>query len=176
MDQVDMAETGVVTQRLLEVVGRTANDRRGIPVIADSRRGLRGYPPVIFKMNAAELAVLSGRTKRLSLTQVKAAATQLAAHNQQAVFVTMAERGIVGVLPTGAVEHVTALPVRGPIDIVGAGDSVTANLAVALAAGASVREAVEIAIAASSQVIHQLGTTGTASIKQIAKLLLALNP
>jgi len=61
--------------------------------------------------------------------------------------------------------------VRGPIDIVGAGDSVTSNLAAALAAGASPREAMELAMAAASLVIHQLGTTGTASVAQIADRL-----
>ncbi len=53
----------------------------------------------------------------------------------------------------------------------GAGDAVTANLATALAAGASAREAMELAMAAASLVIHQLGTTGTASVAQIAALL-----
>ena len=48
----------------------------------------------------------------------------------------------------------------------GAGDAVTANLAAALAAGASPREAMELAMAAASLVIHQLGTTGTASIRR----------
>jgi bifunctional ADP-heptose synthase (sugar kinase/adenylyltransferase) len=66
---------------------------------------------------------------------------------------------------------VPALAVRGPIDIVGAGDSVTANLAAALAAGADAREAMELAMAAASLVIHQLGTTGTASVAQMAGLL-----
>jgi len=64
--------------------------------------------------------------------------------------------------------HVRALPVRGPIDIVGAGDAVTANLAAALAAGATLREALETAAVGSSIVIHKLGTTGTASASEIA--------
>lgn len=70
------------------------------------------------------------------------------------VFVTLADRGMMAALPDGQVEHVPSLPLRGLIDIVGAGDSVTANLAVALAAGASAREAIEIASAAASVVIH----------------------
>ena len=82
----------------------------------------------------------------------------------QPVFVTLAEQGIVGAAPAGRPEHVPAHPVRGEIDIVGAGDAVTANLAAALAAGASHHEAMELAMAAASIVIHQLGTTGTASI------------
>ena len=58
-------------------------------------------------------------------------------------------------------------PVRGEIDIVGAGDAVTANLTAALAAGATVTEAMVLAMAAASVVIYQLGTTGTASVSQI---------
>ena len=73
--------------------------------------------------------------------------------------------------PANAPSMCTAYPVRGPIDVVGAGDAVTANLAAALAAGADAREAMELAMAAASLVIHQLGTTGTASVAQIARLL-----
>jgi bifunctional ADP-heptose synthase (sugar kinase/adenylyltransferase) len=48
---------------------------------------------------------------------------------------------------------------------------VTANLTAALAAGASLAEAVMAANVAASLVIHQLGTTGTATREQIARLL-----
>ena len=73
--------------------------------------------------------------------------------------------------PDGQAFHAAALPIRGEIDIVGAGDSVTANLAAAFAAGASPAESLELASAAASVVIHQLGTTGTASVVQIAETL-----
>ena len=39
------------------------------------------------------------------------------------------------------------------------------------AAGATMSEALELAMAAASIVIHQLGTTGTASIPQLRELL-----
>jgi bifunctional ADP-heptose synthase (sugar kinase/adenylyltransferase) len=48
---------------------------------------------------------------------------------------------------------------------------VTANLAAALAAGASLEEAISMAALASSVVIHQLGTSGSASISQMEALL-----
>lgn len=160
MDQVDVAETGVVTKDVLHQLPAF-----NVPVLADSRRGLRDYPPVIFKMNAAELRALTGRE-----CDESTAARELAARNGRAVFVTMAERGIVGASPDGSTEQIAALPLRGPIDVVGAGDSVTANLTTALAAGASTREAIELAICASSLVIHQLGTTGTASVVQLRAL------
>ena len=63
---------------------------------------------------------------------------------------TLAERGIIGALPSGEVAQVPALPLRGPIDIVGAGDSVTANLTAAVAAGATLREALEMALVAGN--------------------------
>ena len=95
-------------------------------------------------------------------------AAELASRNGRPVFVTMAERGIVGVVPGGSAEHVESHAIQGPIDIVGAGDSVTANLAAALAAGADAREAMTLAMAAASVVIHQLGTTGTATVAHVA--------
>ncbi len=94
----------------------------------------------------------------------------LARQNGRPVFVTLAERGIVGASPDGHSEHVPALPVRGEIDIVGAGDSVSANLLAALAAGATLREAMELANLAASIVVHQLGTTGSASVARLRQL------
>src|SRR5439155_24689562 len=101
----------------------------------------------------------------------KTIALALARKNGQLVFVTLAERGLVAAAPDGEIQHVPALPVRGEIDIVGAGDAVSANLGAALAAGATLREALEIANAAASIVIHQLGTTGTAGAAEIGRLL-----
>ncbi|MFM8356925.1 MAG: PfkB family carbohydrate kinase, partial [Verrucomicrobiota bacterium] len=98
-------------------------------------------------------------------------AAELARRQAQPVFVTLSERGIVGAGPDGTTAHVPAMPVRGPIDIVGAGDAVTANLATALAAGAGLTEAMELAMAAAHLVVHQLGTTGTASVAQIRACL-----
>jgi bifunctional ADP-heptose synthase (sugar kinase/adenylyltransferase) len=82
----------------------------------------------------------------------------------------MSERGMLGAYK-GTVEVVPTLPVRGEIDIVGAGDAVTANLAAALSGGATLREALEMAQIAASIVVHQLGTTGTASAEQLLELL-----
>ena len=171
MDQVDLPETGVVTCRLLEAVGCIVRELPYLPIIADSRRGLRGYPPVSLKMNGAELNALAECPGHAELEALKAVAAALARKQGCNVYVTLSERGILGASPEGRVEHVPALPVRGPIDIVGAGDAVTANLTAAFAAGAALVESLEIAMAAASIVIHQLGTTGTASVAQIRTLL-----
>jgi rfaE bifunctional protein kinase chain/domain len=172
LEQVDAAETGVLTSGLLAEIGAVARAHPKLLVIADSRRGLAHVPPVTFKMNRAELARLLGAARALSVEETRQQAVTLARCNNQRVFVTLAEDGIVGAEPSGAIAHRPCLPVRGEIDIVGAGDCVTANLAAALAAGADVGEALELANAAASIVVHQLGTTGTASVPQVRGLLL----
>ncbi len=172
LDQVDQAGTGVVTEGMLGIIDEIRRRHSRLLVMADSRRGLRGFPPVTFKMNAHELATLAGAAGELSLEEARSHAAALARTHRQTVFVTLAERGILGATPGGRVEHVPAMPVRGEIDVVGAGDAVTASLASTLAAGADLREALEVATAAASVVVHQLGTTGTASVDQIASLLL----
>jgi rfaE bifunctional protein kinase chain/domain len=172
MDQVDVPGTGVVTTKVLEAINNITEARPELLILADSRRGLRGYPRVTFKMNAAELAAFTGAKHQPEMEEIQQTAVALSRRQGRNVFVTLAERGLLGASPDGGVEHVPALPVRGKIDIVGAGDSVTANLTASLAAGAGVREALEIASAAASLVIHQLGTTGTASPGEIQKLLL----
>ena len=172
LDQVDVPDTGVVTRSVLEAIRAGTISRPGLPILADSRRGLHGYPPVIFKMNASELAALTGSPNDLNLQEIGKRALKLARQNGRTVFVSLAERGLLGATPDGEIEHIAALPLRGEIDVVGAGDAVSANLASAMAAGASMFEALELANAAASVVIHKLGTTGTASVEELSKLCL----
>lgn len=174
MDQVDAADTGVVNSGLLPVIAEIATRHPRLPILADSRRGLRGYPAVIFKMNHVELARLLDEPALMDLQNIKQQTAALAGRHGRFVFVSLAEQGIVGASANGEVEHVPALPLRGEIDIVGAGDAVSANLTAALAAGATLRESMELAMVAASIVIHQLGTTGTASVPQLNELLKAV--
>ncbi len=171
MDQVDIPQTGVVTSALLSALEKLTLNSRTPLMIGDSRRGLKDFPPIVFKMNSAELGILSGSKSFDHLGTIKRHARELARKNGRTVFVTMAERGILGAAADGTTNHQKAHPVKGEIDIVGAGDSVTANLAVALAADATLEESIELANAAASIVVHQLGTTGTASVDQIGRKL-----
>lgn len=171
MDQVDLEGTGTVTREVIGALGHRSQASPDKLILADSRRGLAGWPPLVFKMNAAELAVLTGRPVD-SLDDIRTACIALARSNGRPAFVTLSERGILGATANGESAHVPNFPIHGPIDIVGAGDAVSANLTAALAAGASVQEAMELAMAAAHLVIHQLGTTGTATVSQIRGVLL----
>ncbi len=170
LDQVDVAETGVITPAVLQQLSQLVSSRLDLLVIADSRRGLKGYPPVCMKMNRAEFGKLTGRAESSPIDQLRTEAATLAKEQGRSVFITLADEGIVGAHPSGECHHVPAHPVRGEIDIVGAGDSVTANLTSALAAGATLLETLQIAMLASSVVIHKLGTTGTANLEELVAL------
>jgi rfaE bifunctional protein kinase chain/domain len=169
--QTESPLTGVVTPDLLATIPGIQQSNPHLQILADSRTGLRDFPPVIFKMNLAELSAPGGTASTASLEEIESAAATLASRTGQPVFITLAERGIIGASSDGTVEHSPALPSRGEIDIVGAGDAVTANLLVALCAAASLREALDLANIAASVVIHQIGTTGTASTQQLAQIL-----
>ena len=171
LEQVDIPETGVVAKTVLAGLKGIVETNPQLLIVSDSRRGLRGYPPVTLKMNAAELRALTGATGDETIDTIQKTAASLAQERGRIVFVTLAEKGIVAASPQGEIEHVPALPVRGPIDIVGAGDAVTANITSALTGGATLRESLEMATAAGSVVIHKLGTTGTASVDELARLL-----
>ena len=65
--------------------------------------------------------------------------------------------------------HIPGVKVPPPIDIVGAGDSVSASVVSALCAGASLADAAQLGVLVSSITIQQIGTTGTASPEQIVE-------
>jgi rfaE bifunctional protein kinase chain/domain len=173
LGQVDLPETGVLNYHVLDTVARLVRAYPKTLIMADNRLSLREFPPVIFKMNNLELAALTGTKASADLEEIGAVAVTLARKNQRPVFVTLAERGMLGATPSGQAEHVPALPTHGEIDIVGAGDAVSANLIAALAAKATLREAMELASAAASIAIHQLGTTGAATVEQLKQTLFA---
>ncbi|MEO6036193.1 MAG: PfkB family carbohydrate kinase [Verrucomicrobiota bacterium] len=173
LDQTDIAGTGVVTQEVLRALETVARAHPKLFILADSRRGLRDFPPFAFKVNRAEMSASVGSKRKLVLGGIRSAASSLAAKNGRPIFVTLAEEGLLAASPDGQIDHVSALPVRGEIDIVGAGDAVTANLTTALASGAGMREGLELARAAASVVIHKLGTTGTANVREVKKLVMA---
>lgn len=173
LEQVDEADTGVLAGGVLEALGQLRRDNPDLLILADSRRGLGHFPAVGLKMNREEFAVMTGEAVDMPLADLCAAIGRLATDRGQAVFVSLSEEGIAGAKPGEVSEHMPCLPLRGEIDIVGAGDAVMANLAMGLAAGAEIVEAMEFAMAAASVVVHQLGTTGTANLEEIRPLVCA---
>ena len=173
MDQAGVAKMGAITPQVLSAIEEIHRAQPALTVIADSRHGLTDFPPFIYKMNAAEFTALThdSALENHSPDSLRAGAAKLANRNQRPVFITMAEQGMIGATPDGDTAYVPARPLRGSIDIVGAGDTVTATLALALAVGATPLESMELAQAAANLVVHQLGTTGTPDPRELRQIL-----
>ena len=168
MDQVPEPANGVLTRRVKAALAALAAANPAKVFIADSRTSIRDFAGVHIKVNAAELAQhfgvdpggadlerLAGRWSR-----------ELGRH----VFVTLGERGILAA-DGDRVTHVPGIRVEPPIDIVGAGDTCLASVAMALAAGATAAEAAELGNLAASVTIRKIGTTGTATVEELAAAL-----
>lgn len=84
------------------------------------------------------------------------------------MFLTIGAEGIL-VFTREGVQHAQGVPVTGPIDIVGAGDSVMAGIVAALCAGATPEEAAWVGNLVASITVQQIGTTGTASRQQVVE-------
>src|SRR5262249_9185107 len=132
-------------------------------ILADSRRRIGLFRAVTLKPNRTEcLETVPGAA---SLDE---AVATLSGRTGRPVFCTAAEAGIVLAEPPPAVlPLLPGYPARGPMDVVGAGDSTSAGVACALAAGASPAEAAAFGNLVASITIQQLGTTGTASPQQV---------
>ena len=171
LEQVDEPDTGAFTGGVTDALSEIRRERPDLLMLADSRRGLGHFPAVGLKMNREEFGLLTGQKAEVELPELCLAVGRLADERGEAVFVSLSEDGIAGARPGEKSEHMPCLPVRGEIDVVGAGDAVMANLTTAIAAGAETSEAMRLAMAAASIVVHQLGTTGTASLQDIRSLV-----
>lgn len=171
LDQVSEAECGVVTTRVRERLAELGATYPHKFILADSRERIRLFRSVSLKPNQRECRQLLD-TNRLTggPFTVPPAARQLAERVNRPVFCTAGEKGIILAVPTPAgvqLAEVPAYPVTGPIDPVGAGDSTSAGIACAVAAGANLEQAAAFGNLVASITVQQIGTTGTASPEQV---------
>lgn len=188
-DQVQERNCGVITDGVRLKLAQLAQIYSDKPFVADSRLRIAEFEGVMIKPNLSEaraaqqtLEKNQGASFNLGrpvaqqnlnplgpesiLALARKCGATLYQKNQQPVFVTLGEQGILAVDNSG-MEHLPGLAVTGQIDIVGAGDSALAGLTAALCAGATAKEAAIFGNLAASITIQQLGTTGAASRPQL---------
>ncbi len=174
-DQVTEEDCGVITENVREELMTLAQTYPMVAFTADSRARIGLYHDIILKPNAREALLAVGQPVTADpdpvadRAQIEAAGQQLYRRGGQPVFLTLGGAGILAFHQDGPT-LVPAARVSGPIDIVGAGDAALAGLTSALCAGATVPEAAEVACLAAGVTIQQIGTTGTASRRQILEL------
>jgi rfaE bifunctional protein kinase chain/domain len=146
---------GVLVAAVIEEALAIAT-KRGIPVVVDPKyRNFFSYRgATIFKPNRRELESALGATMDVEHPETLPALVQrLGVAN---LLLTLGERGMVLVGAKGETVRVPTTA-REVYDVVGAGDTVTAYLAVMLAAGATVAEAAVIANFAAGVEVGKLG-------------------
>jgi rfaE bifunctional protein kinase chain/domain len=165
----DQMADGCVTPLLRERIRHHAD--RGLLVVVDSRDriGMFGGPGVVLKPNEIEgwrAVSADGGPAPIDLAGRIAAAERLAARSGSRVCMTLGSDGCVLADADGTI-HVPAVPLSGPIDFCGAGDTFLAAFSLALAAGASPREAAWVGNLAAAVSIRKIGVTGTADRAEV---------
>lgn len=163
LDQVQERNCGVVTDRVRAHLAELGAADEGRIILADSREHIAEFRNMAIKVNNFEARQIVGGLADIPLSEV---AARLYEKNRRPVVITRGDKGILVCDREGWYE-VPTIRIEGPIDVVGAGDSVTASLTAALCAGASLREAALLGNVTASLIVQQIGTTGTATRAEV---------
>jgi rfaE bifunctional protein kinase chain/domain len=150
---------GALPPALIAAVMEIAR-RRGIPIVVDPkfRQFFEYAGATVFKPNRRELESALGAA--VDLQNGNALPEVLARLKVDNLLVTLGAEGMVLVMKDGSTTHIPSIA-RDIYDVSGAGDTVTAWMGSALAAGASVREAAQLANYAAGV---EVGKTGVATV------------
>ena len=151
--------------------------REGRPVYVDPRgkdyakyAGASLVKPNRLELEIATGAEIFGDGADLQGRVVAAATALLKKEGISEAVVTLSERGMVYVPSSGAGAFSLPTRVVDVADVSGAGDTTMAGLAAARAAGASMREAMELANAAAGIVVGKVGTATVTAVELSAIL------
>ena len=149
---------GVVDAQMA-AMARAAANQRGIPVFIDSRFRLSEFPRFTSATpNEDEIAQLSGQPLTNDPELEGLGATLREQLEYQSLLVTRGGRGMVLFEADAKPLHLEAVGSRQPVDVTGAGDTVIATYALAIASGASFAEAARLANFAGGIVVMKRGT------------------
>jgi len=151
-------QKGVVTASLLKRVLPLAK-RRGVPVLVDPKvRHFRLYRgATVVTPNQLEAEQATGLRLRSPAEVIAAGRRILSLLGCRAVLVTRGEHGM-SLFERGRPPLHVPTAAREVFDVTGAGDSVIATMALAMAAGATLPEAAVLANCAAGVVVGKVGT------------------
>jgi D-beta-D-heptose 7-phosphate kinase/D-beta-D-heptose 1-phosphate adenosyltransferase len=157
---------GVLVPAVIEATIQVAAERR-IPVIVDPKfRNFFSYKgATVFKPNRRELEQALGAA--VDLAHPEALPATLARLDVEHLLLTLSEHGMALVSRGGEITRIPTTA-REVYDVVGAGDTVTAYLALMLAAGADAREAAVISNYAAGVEVGKLGAATVSPAEVLA--------
>lgn len=149
---------GLLTRSLLKRALGLASERKLIVCLDPKTRSFAHYQPVtIITPNNQEAAEAAGVMIEDEASLIEAGRSLLGSVDCRAVLVTRGEEGMTLFTEGGEVTHIPTVA-REVYDVTGAGDTVIATLALALASGASFVEAAVLANHAAGVVVGKVGT------------------
>ncbi len=155
----------------LATMARDAADQRRIPVFIDSRFRLSEFPRFTSATpNEDEIAQLSGQplTNDQELEALGARLREQLVY--RSLLVTRGSRGMVLFEADTKPLHIEAVGSRQPVDVTGAGDTVIATYALAIASGASFAAAAQLANFAGGMVVMKRGTATVTAEELISSI------
>lgn len=175
-EQVRRDGYGTLSPLIRETLAEIARAYPHKTFMVDSRHFSAQYKQVALKLNLSEAIKTIGIIQPASpipettdpLKAARTASEMLGEINQKPVYITLGKQGLAGNANSWFF-HWPGFRIEGPIDIVGAGDSVLAGIGLARCAGASDEEAAYIGNLVGSITVQQLGTTGIATREEILK-------
>jgi bifunctional ADP-heptose synthase (sugar kinase/adenylyltransferase) len=150
------------------MIEKIAINHPDLVCIADSRTRINRFNNMMIKPNAHEAirALQLEECNHVDMETIVHTGNELFRKNKKPVFITAGSEGLY-VFTESEHHHISGIPAKDPLDIVGAGDSAMAGIASALCSGAEPWEAGFVGNLAASITIKQIGTTGTATGEQI---------
>jgi bifunctional ADP-heptose synthase (sugar kinase/adenylyltransferase)/phosphoglycolate phosphatase-like HAD superfamily hydrolase len=140
------------------------------PFISDSRHYPDEYSGTIRKINSLEAAKLCGKDpSALDSPELEDLCRTLHQRWGKPVFLTRGENGCI-VCDSKGFKEIPGLLILSPVDPVGAGDSMLAGIAAALAAGAEPFKAAELGSLVAGVTVQKLMQTGTATAEEILSI------
>jgi rfaE bifunctional protein kinase chain/domain len=138
--------------------------------IADSRHFTDAYAGALLKINEHEAAriccLARGADELILREEACGAAEELYRRQRKPLVLTRGRRGLL-VRDDGGLQEIPGIQILGPVDTVGAGDSLLAGLALGLAAGGSLVEAAQLGNFTAGVTVQKLRQTGTATPDEI---------
>jgi len=169
IDQAKDMNCGVITDAVRTELAILAEQYPDKIFMADSRDHMASFKNSIVKFNVNEATNMLGIEPHgdHSAEFISKLSRQLFDYYHKPILLTLGDEGL-QVTDQSLSARIPAIQVSGPIDIVGAGDSVMAASGAALSVGASLIEASIIGVITASIIVQQIGTTGIATREQIS--------
>jgi rfaE bifunctional protein kinase chain/domain len=161
---------GVTSTEVIETLREIARERN-VPVLVDSRFRLTEFVGFTSATPNEDEVEHTFGARLEDEQQIEEAASQLLARlKHRALLVTRGKHGMVLAEAGAPLKHFAAVGEREAVDVTGAGDTVIATYALALASGASFAEAAHLANHAGGIVVMKRGTACVTADELIASV------